>query len=138
MPCVEEAEKATEMPRGLLPPLPCLHTSLHFLLSRTSKAESPAIVSAPPSPFACGGKLNYSRLQRLNKPYRGAHRGVPARVSPAAVCSPPLLPPQHMPCPPPRALQGGLGDPPAYLQPRAALPARSEKRLCPHLLGCAR
>lgn len=80
------------MPRGLLPPHPCLHTSLHFLLSRTSKAESLAIVSAPPSPFACGGKLNYSRLQRLNKPYRGAHRGAPARVSPARVCSPPLLP----------------------------------------------
>lgn len=110
MPCVEETEKATEMPRGLLPPHPCLHTSLHFLLSRTSKAESLAIASAPPSPFACGGKLNYSRLQRRaisRSPPRSAGEGQRSRGGLAASSTP-----QHMPCPPPRALQGGLGDPP--------------------------
>lgn len=129
MPCVEEIEKATAMPRGLLPPRPWLLTSLHFLLSRTSKAESLAIVSAPPSPFAGGGELNSSRLQRLNKPYRGARRGAPARISPAARCSARLLPPPHPPCPPPRALRRGLGEPPRIDSPepsRGACPLAGE------------
>lgn len=122
MPCVEETEKATEMPRGLLPPRLWLLASLHFLLSRTSKAESLAIVSSPPSPFAWGGRggLNYSRLRRLNKLCRGARRGAPARVSPATVRSARLLPPA-----PPRALQGGLGEPPRIDNPELrCLPAR--------------
>lgn len=131
MPCVEETEKASEMPRGLLPPHPWLLTSLHFLLSRTSKAESLAIVSAPPSPFPWRG-LNYSRLQRLNKPFaepvaeprRGSAR--PRSTRRGSCPHAPALPCAR--CPP-----GGLRRPPRVLiapsraEPsRAACPLREE------------
>lgn len=82
MPCVEETEKAIEMPRGLLPPHPWLCTGLHMQLSPTSRAESLAIVSAPPSPFAWGG-LNYSRLQSSTRPAEEPGRGaVPGALLP--------------------------------------------------------
>lgn len=82
MPCVEETEKAIEMPRGLLSPHPWLCTGLHMQLSPTSRAESLAIVSAPPSPFAWGG-LNYSRLQSSTRPAEEPGRGaVPGALLP--------------------------------------------------------
>lgn len=70
------------MPRGLLPPHPWLRTGLHMQLSPTSRAESLAFVSAPPSPFAWGG-LNYSRLQSSTRPAEEPGRGaVPAALLP--------------------------------------------------------
>lgn len=135
MPCVEETEKGTEMPRGWLPPHPWLLRAFYFL-GRTSKAASLAI-SSPSFALRLGG-LNYSRLQRLNKAVaRSPGEGQPSRDALGAALPPnsPLLPPPSTPCLP-KGLRRVLanGQPEAELS-RAAPPARSEKDLRPHLRG---